>query len=96
MSSNEAGPVLQPTYILRGHGSAVNTVRFWRHNSRILTGDSEGYIILWNNIWRRPVAVWRAHKGSILNIDTWNDDKIISFVCHSSDLLKDGLKTDLV
>jgi WD40 repeat protein len=95
MPSHESGPVLRPTYILQGHGgSAVHSVRFWRQNSRILTGDSEGYIILWKSYSRRPVSVWRAHKGCILNIDTWNDDKILSFVRHSN-LLKDGLKADL-
>lgn len=44
----------------------------------MLTGDAEGWIVLWSLTIKRPVAVWRAHEGSILGASAWGSDKIIT------------------
>lgn len=73
-------PPAQPAYILRGHGSQISTTAFIRSNTRLLTGDSDGWIVLWSLATKRPVAVWRAHEGSILGINAWGSEKLITCV----------------
>ena len=68
----------QPTYVLRGHSSQIHSVCFLRANTRLLTGDAEGWIVLWSVASKRPKAVWRAHSSSILGLGSWDNDKIIS------------------
>lgn len=75
---SSALPPAQPTYVLRGHNAQIHSICFVRHNKRLLTGDAEGWLVLWNVFTKRPVAVWRAHKGAILGLDVWGEDKIIT------------------
>jgi WD40 repeat protein len=70
----------QPVYILRGHSASIHAVLFIRSNSRLITADAEGWIVLWNVSTRRPVAVWKAHEASILGAAPWGDDRIITWV----------------
>ncbi|KAF8853719.1 WD domain-containing protein [Acephala macrosclerotiorum] len=71
-------PPAQPAYILRGHGSQISITAFIRSNTRLLTGDSDGWIVVWSLATKRPVAVWRAHEGSILGINAWGPEKLIT------------------
>ncbi|KAF2838900.1 WD40 repeat-like protein [Patellaria atrata CBS 101060] len=71
-------PPAQPTYILRGHNAQIHSLTFLRRNSRLLTGDADGWVVLWGVASKRPVAVWRAHEGSILGIAEWSKDQIIT------------------
>ncbi|RKF72956.1 ASTRA-associated protein 1 [Golovinomyces cichoracearum] len=71
-------PPAKPAYILRGHGSSINAIAFVRENSRLVTGDAEGWIVMWDLATKRPTAVWRAHLASILGISDWGRDKIIT------------------
>lgn len=71
-------PAAQPAYILRGHRAQVHALQFLRDNSRLLTGDADGIIILWNLAIKRPKAVWKGHMGGILGLGVWTNDKIIS------------------
>jgi ASTRA-associated protein 1 len=68
----------QPAYVLRGHTAQIHAVHFLRDNLRLLTGDAEGWVVLWNVPIRRPAAVWRAHTDVILGLGSWDDDKIIT------------------
>ncbi|KAK0345111.1 Astra associated protein 1 Asa1 [Friedmanniomyces endolithicus] len=68
----------QPVYVLRGHTAQVHAVHFLRQNLRLLSGDADGWVVLWNVPIRRPVAVWRAHKGAVLGLGSWDDDRIIT------------------
>ncbi|KAF1985074.1 WD40 repeat-like protein [Aulographum hederae CBS 113979] len=68
----------QPAYVLRGHNAQVHSVHFLRLNTRLLTGDANGWIILWDLVIKRPVAVWRGHSNAILSIKTWGEEKIIT------------------
>ncbi|KAH7163522.1 WD40-repeat-containing domain protein [Dactylonectria estremocensis] len=67
-----------PKAILRGHKAQVHSSTFIRGNSRLVTGDAEGYVVLWDLTIMRPRAVWRAHESAILGVRGWGDDKIIS------------------
>ncbi|KAH7171445.1 WD40-repeat-containing domain protein [Dactylonectria macrodidyma] len=67
-----------PKAILRGHKAQVHSSTFVRGNSRLVTGDAEGYVVLWDLTIMRPRAVWRAHESAILGVRGWGDDKIIS------------------
>ncbi|KAK6442543.1 Astra associated protein 1 Asa1 [Oleoguttula sp. CCFEE 5521] len=73
-------PPAQPKYVLRGHTAQVHAVRFLRCNSRLLTGDADGWVILWDVPIKRPVAVWRAHAQTILGVGVWGEveEKVIT------------------
>ncbi|KAK7712301.1 Astra associated protein 1 Asa1 [Botryosphaeria dothidea] len=71
-------PPAHPAYVLRGHAAQVHAVRFVRHNSRLLTGDADGWVVLWDIATKRPAAVWRAHNAAILGFGTWDDDVLIT------------------
>jgi len=71
-------PPAQPAYILRGHGSQIHSTTFIRSNSRLVTGDADGWIVIWSLATKRPVAVWRAHEGAILGASAWGLEKLIT------------------
>lgn len=71
-------PAAQPAYVLRGHSAQIHSVLFLRENLRLLSGDADGWVVLWSTPIKRPVAVWRAHSASILGLGSWDDDKIIT------------------
>ena len=71
-------PPAQPVYVLRGHACAIHALRFLKNNIRLLTGDSDGWVVSWSMVYKRPVAVWRAHQDGILGIGSWGADRIIT------------------
>lgn len=71
-------PPAQPTYIFRGHTSQVHALHFFRQNTRLLSGDADGWVVLWDMVIRRPTAVWKAHEKSILTLDHWGDERILT------------------
>ncbi|RDW80529.1 hypothetical protein BP5796_05227 [Coleophoma crateriformis] len=71
-------PPAQPSYILRGHASQIHCACFIRSNKRLVSGDADGWIVIWSLDIKRPLAVWRAHEGAILGADTWGPDKLIT------------------
>ena len=75
-------PPAQPAYVLRGHQAQIHAVHFLRDNLRLLSGDADGWVVLWNLPIKRPVAVWRAHSNAILGISSWKADKIITYSIH--------------
>lgn len=75
-----ARPPAQPTYILRGHSSAIHGILLCRRNTRLVTGDADGFVVVWDVAIKRPTVVWRAHEGVILGLGTWGDDRIITSV----------------
>ncbi|KAK4953756.1 Astra associated protein 1 Asa1 [Elasticomyces elasticus] len=80
VAQNTTLPPAQPVYVLRGHTAQIHTVHFLRQNLRLVSGDAEGWVVLWDVPIRRPVAVWRAHKSAVLTLNTWDVDKIITHV----------------
>lgn len=71
-------PVPQPAYAFRGHVSQIHAIAFIRGNQRLLTGDADGWVVLWDTVTRRPTAVWQAHVGSLLGLGAWGTDRIIT------------------
>ena len=71
-------PPAQPAYILRGHAAQIHATTFVRENSRLLTGDAEGWVVSWILATKRPAAVWRAHEGAILGVQAWEKDMLIT------------------
>jgi WD40 repeat protein len=71
-------PPAQPSYILRGHTSQIHSVRFVRQNSRLLSGDADGWVVCWKLETKRPIAVWKAHHGAILATEEWGRYNIIT------------------
>lgn len=71
-------PIPQPAYIFRGHSSPIHHTSFLRHNTRLCTGDSEGYLVIWSLATRRATAVWRAHEGAILRVEEWGSGRLIT------------------
>ena len=61
-------PPATPTYILRGHASAIHALDFYLENSRLASGDADGWIVVWSLMTKRPVAAWKAHDGAILGV----------------------------
>ncbi|KAG8417928.1 Astra associated protein 1 Asa1 [Metarhizium acridum] len=73
-----ASPIPSPKFILRGHKAAVHAATFIRRNERLVTGDSEGFVVLWDLTIMRPRAVWRPHENAILGVRGWGEDKLIT------------------
>ncbi|ORY16787.1 WD40-repeat-containing domain protein [Clohesyomyces aquaticus] len=71
-------PPAQPSYIFRGHSAHIHSVQIVRQNTRLLTGDADGWIVYWKLESKRPVAVWKAHDAAILGTAEWGFDKIIT------------------
>ncbi|KAG6004261.1 hypothetical protein E4U21_001273 [Claviceps maximensis] len=67
-----------PKFVLRGHQAAVHAAAFLRNNERLATGDSQGFVVLWDLIIMRARAVWKAHENAILGVCGWGSDKIIT------------------
>ncbi|BFZ63389.1 Guanine nucleotide binding protein (G protein), beta polypeptide 1-like [Saitoella coloradoensis] len=60
-----------PSYIFRGHASQINTLAFLPSSSDLITGDADGFVVIWSLTTRRPRAVWRAHKEGLLKVEGW-------------------------
>lgn len=65
-SSPAQRPPATPTYILRGHAAPIHALHLFDSNLRLISGDAEGWIVIWNMVSKRPVASWKAHEGAVL------------------------------
>lgn len=74
---NSSLPPAQPAYILRGHTAQIHSVHFFRQNLRLLTGDADGWVVLWDVPIKRPVVVWKPHVATVLGLGSWGE-KIIT------------------
>lgn len=71
-------PPAQPSYILRGHTAQIHAVLFLRQNLRLVTGDAEGWVVVWSLPVKRPVAVWKAHGGTVLGVGSWGEGRLVT------------------
>jgi hypothetical protein len=55
-----------PVYILRGHASPIHALHIYNQNLRLISGDANGWIVIWDLVTKRPVTAWKAHQGAIL------------------------------
>jgi hypothetical protein len=37
-------------------------------NLRLVSGDAEGWVVIWDLVTKRPVTVWKAHEGAVLEV----------------------------
>jgi WD40 repeat protein len=79
MSSSSISVPAQPAYIFRGHTAQIHSLKFWRSNARLISGDAEGWVVVWDMMTRRARVVWKAHKSSVLAIEPWGDEKLITY-----------------
>ncbi|PYI11104.1 WD40 repeat-like protein [Aspergillus sclerotiicarbonarius CBS 121057] len=61
-------PPATPTYILRGHAAAIHALQIFHQNLRLVSGDADGWIVVWDLVSKRPLAVWKAHDGAVLEV----------------------------
>jgi WD40 repeat protein len=61
-----------PIYILRGHGSPIHALNICNQNLRLISGDANGWIIIWDLVTKRPVTAWKAHAGAVLEVKGFN------------------------
>ncbi|GAA5821694.1 hypothetical protein JCM11251_000976 [Rhodosporidiobolus azoricus] len=52
---------LTPTYILRAHSAPVSVLHFTRDGRFLLSGDTDGFVAIWDLKTFRPLYFWRAH-----------------------------------
>ncbi|KAJ5636300.1 uncharacterized protein N7484_009613 [Penicillium longicatenatum] len=61
-----------PVYILRGHGAPIHALDIFSQNLRLVSGDANGWIVIWDLVSKRPVTVWKAHEGAVLEVKGYN------------------------
>lgn len=62
-------PPATPVYVLRGHASPIHALHFYSRNSRLISGDAEGWVVVWNMSTKRVVASWKAHESAVLGVE---------------------------
>ncbi|KAJ5321376.1 hypothetical protein N7476_004378 [Penicillium atrosanguineum] len=67
-SSQGQQPAATPVYILRGHAAPIHALHVFSQNLRLVSGDAEGWVVIWDIVTKRPVTVWKAHEGAVLEL----------------------------
>ncbi|PVI02526.1 WD40 repeat-like protein [Periconia macrospinosa] len=75
------GPA-QPSFVFRGHTAQIHSARIVSRNTCLVTGDADGWVVIWRLETKRALAVWKAHDGAILETAMWGNDK---FITHGRD-----------
>ncbi|KAL1967998.1 hypothetical protein VTN77DRAFT_2415 [Rasamsonia byssochlamydoides] len=68
MAAAAQHPPATPRYILRGHASPIHALHFFAENSRLVSADADGWVVIWNVVTKRPRVVWKAHEGAVLEV----------------------------
>ncbi|GBC04492.1 hypothetical protein RclHR1_00570048 [Rhizophagus clarus] len=79
-----------PIYIFREHEDQINHLEFYQNNTKLISGDAEGNIIIWDMKIKRPALKFKAHNKGILKCLVLAD-KLIS---HGRDNLLKVWKID--
>lgn len=72
-------PPATPAYVFRGHTAALHALHFFASNRCLASADADGWVIIWSLATRRPAAVWQAHKGSILGVKDWGNERLVTY-----------------
>nr|POE51795.1 astra-associated protein 1 [Quercus suber] len=81
VQSSSLPPAL-PTYILRGHGAQIHALHFFRKNLRLVSGDAEGWVVVWDVSIKRPTADERDYSTT-LPIDDAETERKKPWLLHS-------------
>ncbi|KAJ9604431.1 Astra associated protein 1 Asa1 [Cladophialophora chaetospira] len=73
----EQGPAV-PAYVLRGHEVPIHALAFYAGNTFLISGDSDGWLVIWSLSSKRPVAVWKGHEAGVLQIKDWTNHRLVS------------------
>lgn len=57
-----------PVYVLRGHASPIHALNICNQNQRLISGDANGWLVVWDLVTKRPVSTWKAHAGAVLEV----------------------------
>ncbi|KAJ5159876.1 uncharacterized protein N7482_006880 [Penicillium canariense] len=57
-----------PVYILRGHAAPIHALNVFAQNLRLVSGDADGWVVIWDLVTKRPITVWKAHEGAVLEV----------------------------
>lgn len=77
----QAPRVPTPIYILRGYASPIHALHLFKSNLRLVSGDANGWVVVWDMVSKRPVAVWKAHDGAVLEVKAfWYADDGVSVI----------------
>lgn len=71
-NSVQAQSPATPIYILRGHASPIHALHIYSQNLRLVSGDANGWIVVWDLVTKRPMTAWKAHEGAILEARGFN------------------------
>ena len=78
-SKSKGKPPPLPIFTLRGHKASINAIVFLKGDSLLLSGDSEGSLIVWNAESRRVETSSRdAHEKGVLSLGVMADGRILS------------------
>jgi WD40 repeat protein len=70
-----------PIYVLRGHGSEVNSIKFLKSSDVLISGDQNGELRVWDLKSRRTkVQIEKHHSNSILHVDLLSDTLLCRYV----------------
>ncbi|KAJ5690403.1 hypothetical protein N7462_004795 [Penicillium macrosclerotiorum] len=85
-SDNSQKSPVTPIYILRGHVAPIHALNILSGNLRLISGDADGWVVIWDLVTKRPVAVWKAHEGAVLEVKgLYNDTGSIELYTHGRD-----------
>lgn len=54
------------TFSLRAHKAPIACITTFENS--IVSGDRDGYVIVWDVFRKRPLALWKAHHGQIISM----------------------------
>ncbi|KAF3401320.1 ASTRA-associated protein 1 [Talaromyces pinophilus] len=78
-------PPATPRYILRGHSSAIQALHFFADNTRLISADADGWIVIWDVATKRARAVWKAHEGAVLEVKGYRTGQGMRIYTHGRD-----------
>ncbi|KPV73852.1 uncharacterized protein RHOBADRAFT_54446 [Rhodotorula graminis WP1] len=79
-SSTRGGTLAPPApeYILRGHSAPISVLGFSRCAQYLFSGDTDGFVAVWDLSTFRPRYFWRAHDAGILGLVELGDQGLLS------------------
>lgn len=57
---------------LRAHSASVRALNFSQDGLSLISGDEDGWVVIWDLCSRRPTAIWRAHTHALLAVE-WRE-----------------------
>src|SRR5260221_13030311 len=62
-----------PLHLFRSHSSPVTALALSDDNERIYSADSSGKVAITSSRSLRAIAIWNAHKDSVLGVEEWDN-----------------------